>query len=75
MRQWTQKERERQAALIQKWKPWQSSTGPKTINGKCKSSKNALIHGCYSFEAKKSLRFAREIIKEYRGVLSSLSDF
>jgi hypothetical protein len=30
---WTSERRARQAALIQCWKPWERSTGPKTLGG------------------------------------------
>lgn len=38
---WTPERRARQAELIRKWKPWEQSTGPKTAEGKAKSSQNA----------------------------------
>jgi hypothetical protein len=41
MRHWTAEERQRQAELIHSWKPWERSTGPKTLAGKAKSSRNA----------------------------------
>ena len=50
MRHWTQQERERQAALIQGWKPWEQSTGPKTEAGKRAASTNARKHGMRSAE-------------------------
>jgi hypothetical protein len=33
--------RARQALLIHSWRPWRSSTGPKTAAGKAASSRNA----------------------------------
>jgi hypothetical protein len=48
MRQWTQEERQRQAQLIKKWKPWTRSTGAKTFEGKERSKMNALKDGAYS---------------------------
>ncbi len=45
MRHWTPAEKQRQAELIRKWRPWQSSTGAKTIEGKAKSSRNAYKGG------------------------------
>ena len=41
MNGWTDERRERQAALIREWKPWQRSTGPRTATGKARSSRNA----------------------------------
>ena len=40
-RQWTQAQRERQAKLIHRWKPWEKSTSARTPEGKAISSKNA----------------------------------
>ena len=45
MRHWTLEERQRQAELIRQWKPWNHSTGAKTIEGKAKSSRNAFTGG------------------------------
>lgn len=47
-RTWTKEQRESQRQKIQQWKPWQSSTGPKSAEGKAASSKNALVHGLRS---------------------------
>lgn len=41
MRHWTPEERAKQSALIQHWKPWEKSTGAKTIKGKAIASQNA----------------------------------
>ncbi|HNQ92644.1 MAG TPA: hypothetical protein PKI93_06905 [Alphaproteobacteria bacterium] len=45
MRHWTPEERARQSAAIRKWKPWTSSTGPRTAQGKSRSALNATKHG------------------------------
>jgi len=45
---WTDERRARQRALIQRWKPWGRSTGPKSAYGKARSSANALKHGSRS---------------------------
>ena len=34
--------------MIQKWKPWDKSTGPKTESGKQKASENSYKHGMRS---------------------------
>lgn len=41
---WTPERRARQSALIRTWQPWKKSTGPKTPEGKTRSS-HALKHG------------------------------
>lgn len=38
---WTTERRQRQAAAIQQWKPWERSTGPRTVEGKAVASRNA----------------------------------
>jgi hypothetical protein len=40
-RKWTTEQRARQAEFIRIWKPWATSTGPRTPKGKAVSSKNA----------------------------------
>ena len=45
MRQWTTQERQRQAELIKQWKPWQHSTGARTIEGKAIAFRNAFTGG------------------------------
>jgi len=42
---WTPERRERQAKLIQQWRPWEKSTGPRTKAGKDKVSQNAYKGG------------------------------
>ncbi len=41
MAQWTEERRKRQAEAIHRWRPWEHSTGPRTIEGKRRSSGNA----------------------------------
>jgi hypothetical protein len=38
---WTPERRARAADAIRHWKPWERSTGPRTPDGKAKSSRNA----------------------------------
>ena len=47
---WTPERRKKQSEMIQIWKPWEKSSGPKTDEGKKKSSQNALKHGLRSAE-------------------------
>lgn len=42
-RNWTLEQREQQAAKIHHWKPWNKSTGAKTLKGKAIISKNWAI--------------------------------
>lgn len=38
---WTPERKQRQRELIQTWKPWLKSTGPRTAAGKAKVARNA----------------------------------
>ena len=51
MPKWTPERRQRQREIALKHKPWLSSTGPKTSEGKAISSQNALKHGGRSAQA------------------------
>jgi hypothetical protein len=42
---WTEERRQRQRELIQRWKPWEKSTGPRTAEGKAKVARNSYKGG------------------------------
>ena len=44
---WTTERRQRQRELIQQWKPWEKSTGPRTQAGKDRVSRNAYRGGVW----------------------------
>jgi hypothetical protein len=46
--QWTPEQRAEQAAIIRQRRPWEKSTGPRTVAGKMKASMNATKHGTRS---------------------------
>ena len=37
---WTSERRARQAKLIKRWRPWEKSTGPRSAEGKRRTSQN-----------------------------------
>lgn len=46
-RTWTEAQKQRQRELIQTWKPWTKSTGPRSDAGKQISSRNAYTGGLW----------------------------
>lgn len=48
---WTPERRAKQAEAIRRWQPWNKSTGPRTKEGKARSSRNA-DKGIAEFEAR-----------------------
>ncbi len=71
-RKWTQSQKERQRALIQTWQPWKQSTGAKTVEGKARSSQNALKAGNYTAAALQADRENRQLMREHRQVFEEL---
>lgn len=58
MNGWTPERRRRQAELIQRWKPWERSTGPTTAEGKERVAQNA-----YEGRARQLLRTLAKFLK------------
>jgi hypothetical protein len=58
MRHWTESEKKKQARLIQGWRPWENSSGPKSRIGKDLAKANSYKHGMYC----KELRAAAIIV-------------
>jgi len=48
---WTPERRAKQAEAIRRWQPWANSTGPRTTEGKARSSRNA-DKGIADFQAR-----------------------
>jgi release factor glutamine methyltransferase len=68
-KQWTPEKKSKQARIIQKYRPWERTTGPKTIEGKAKSAQNALKHGFRSrdyAELCRLLRLQDEYVRQVR---------
>lgn len=63
----TAEHRHLRAQLIRRWRPWERSTGPKTAEGKSRSSRNAWKGG-----ERGLLRVLRRALARQRDDLSNL---
>ena len=68
MRSWTPEQRQRQRELIQRWKPWEKSTGAKTVEGKAKSSRNATKDG-KSQETRDIIKILNHLLRDQKSLL------
>ncbi len=68
---WTQERRARQAQAIRRWRPWEHSTGPRTVEGKARTARNAYKGGHWRRERELFKTF-RQVLREYREVLQKL---
>ena len=66
---WTEERRRRQAEAIQQWKPWKKSTGPRTEEGKARSSRNA-----YKASVKQELREIASFLAQLERERRELAD-
>lgn len=62
-RNWTTEQRQRQREAIQRWKPWQQSTGPQSAKGKAKAARNAWTGG----EVVKLRQLIKDVNQAMRG--------
>lgn len=66
---WTEERRAKQAAAIKQWRPWEKSTGPRTVEGKATSSQNALVHFMRSQGAIEERKRFNEVMRRARGYI------
>jgi len=59
---WTEEARQRQSEAIKRWRPWESSTGPRSAEGKAVASQNAFKHGMRSKDAITDRGFINEML-------------
>ena len=71
-RNWTEEQKRQQSQRIQTWKPWESSTGPRTKQGKAIASRNSLKHGMRSQQAIVSSQEAQEYLKQARELIKQV---
>ena len=63
--QWTPERRAKQAEAIRAWQPWKRATGPRTVEGKAKASRNAYA-GAIRLQLRELARALREIDTDVR---------
>jgi hypothetical protein len=66
---WTLERRAKQSAAIRQWRPCENSTGPRTVDGKRRVSRNA-YRGGHRAEFRKMMRQVRELLREQDDCLS-----
>jgi len=64
---WTPERRARQSAMIQQWKPWAQSTGPRSDIGKAVAARNAFKGGLSG-----QLRQIRQAMRQQSDMLKRL---
>jgi hypothetical protein len=64
---WTPERQRRQSEAIHRWKPWEQSTGPKTLEGKAKVSMNSYRGGKREKE--------RALFRAIKQAIHDMSDF
>jgi hypothetical protein len=69
MPRWTSEARQRQAELIENWRPWEQSTRPTTKEGKVTSSQNSLKTGWHSAEMRELRAFLTQLDRERRELI------
>ena len=69
---WSPERKQRQRESIQRWRPWEQSTGPRTPEGKAASSANSLVHGLFDARSREALRRIHELLREQRQALKRL---
>ncbi|MCX2979745.1 hypothetical protein EYC98_02580 [Halieaceae bacterium IMCC14734] len=57
---WTEERRQRQSELIRSWKPWESSTGPRSAVGKSGSAQNSFKTGAHTAELRRIMNLLAE---------------
>jgi hypothetical protein len=70
---WTPERRARQAELIRGWRPWESSTGPRTVEGKARSRMNR-YRGGNKTKVREFARLVRELLGDNARMLEAVEE-
>ena len=65
---WTAERRAKQSESIQRWRPWEKSTGARTAEGKAKISNNAVKAG-KNLEIKELFKAINELLNKQKHLL------
>ena len=68
---WTPERRERQAELIRAHRPWERSTGPRTVEGKARAARNAYKGGLRA-ELRQLHKALTELLRDHRDLMDKL---
>ncbi|MCB9982561.1 MAG: hypothetical protein H6861_02640 [Rhodospirillales bacterium] len=66
---WSEERRRKQAEHCRQTKPWTSTPGPQSEEGKARAAQNALEHGLRSAE----MHELRRLLRKHRAVLKALN--
>ena len=69
---WTTERRARQAELIQAWRPWERSTGPRTDEGKARTARNGFKGGHWR-ELRELTKAMNQLLREQRNGLQDVT--
>ena len=69
---WSPERRQRQREAIQRWKPWEQSTGPRTPEGKATAASNSLVHGLFDARSRALIREVRAYLREQQKALDEM---
>jgi hypothetical protein len=70
---WTPERRAKQAALIREWKPWEQSTGPRSVEGKALTARNGYKGGHWR-ELRKLSKTVNALLRDQRDQLKTTMD-
>lgn len=62
-RDWTPEGLKRRQEATERTRPWERSTGPKSAEGKARSSQNAIKHGYWCKQAIQARRAAKGLLR------------
>ena len=69
---WTPERRARQAELIRSWRPWETSTGPRTDEGKSRAARNGFKGGRWA-EMREMTMAVNALLRKHRDSLRQVS--